>query len=244
MAKDNKMRPTIPSTQDTHPVCPSASSCACYLNSLSLFVALLVRGTASPKRWLPSSRPVLSSCTPGAWQLLGLPRGAGCWGLNCSASWNASPASSARAFPTSARCAEVAEESSCCCPFCNRIHIRKAVAVITSRLVHRLPSEGLLLPPLPRRSMFCWAPKWSEWNCSRGQRCRLRHVPCPTESVPACVSLQFHLTAAGCYIWNRLRQLPKGHPWFCSVLLPPLAHHCTMSCFNLKTQWQLTGCKK
>lgn len=49
-------------TQNTLDVCsPSASSCACYLSSPSLFVVLLFRGTASLRLWLADSKPVLHS---------------------------------------------------------------------------------------------------------------------------------------------------------------------------------------
>lgn len=105
---------------------------------------------------------------------------------------------------------------------------------LTSKLMHRLqpafPAADLL--PLKIRT----APKLSEWDCS-SRTGHLRPVPCLTEKSASysgsfsSISLQLDIT----FVTNW--QLPKGHPWFCSVLAPPWAHHCTTSCFKLRTQW-------
>ena len=59
-------------TLDVHS--PSASSCACYLSSPSLFVVLLFRGMASLRLWLANSKPVLHSCATGCRTAAGLAR--------------------------------------------------------------------------------------------------------------------------------------------------------------------------
>lgn len=204
-------------------------------------MVLLFRLNSQPAKSLcsPTARPALTATQHNVLQLLGLPVRPHYLGSILRQSFHLSLCfppcnllfnSHLRALPQSILHTHPAQEG----------YVVELFQII-SKLVHRLPSICCCWP--------CPATQYSDGlinglnenaQVARCSICVKSHV---SQEVCLCfVSLQFHLIAVWYYICNRPWQLPKGHPWFCSVLLCPLAHHCTMSCFTLRTQWQLPGC--
>lgn len=80
MAKDNKMRPTIFSTQNLHQVCSFVSGFTCYLNSLFSLWSCFLDSTASQSLCSPTASPSLPAGCQAARPRLGLlrPHCSGC----------------------------------------------------------------------------------------------------------------------------------------------------------------------